>query len=1051
METEKTSGDKQLTRTKSLLSVGERERPELLIRFISLFDKRLLTGIDQITEILSQNDFKVDHFEYKITVKNELRRPINPKVKNGPTEKVSIEEKININTKLKTIGQLNWRILKDTENVLAVQMTRSKGESLSLPLIYQNIFDQYKQILVTGLSNQVRLQLLAKPDLSFRRLPEIVTKNFTFREELRKRANRKKGMQSTARELLDLPGFPTGITKKINEIATGRGVSLSEVEAVNIILLSDLLGRYSASFITFQEDVLGKRGTVTSLARQFSDLMQDVNPKFLLRKIKDFFEPEDEIPHKDNSQIFSFVYSMLQKMDEKKIFVNEHPLHKSSLFGLIRSIFLASRSQKDPELWAKCLFFHDPEDQETDPAENTNVIKTLAEKTKELIITNFDTESKSLPEVYFVHNIQNYTFGRILKVSKKNLEPLELGIAKSVMIPTFGMKLPPKPKKTEEKKKIFTIYGVQHPNRELINPLHFLARCYGFLISQILLENSRKFLSPGVRNLTDRFGNNLFDIFYGKVVVDTGIPISRSQFAQWIIKRKLLSRIEEKGYISTNLDSNFDPLLTTKILMGSGDSILPLSYSQNEFDKEYIYQKKNFLQFFKKLERLNALPNDDNFSAVKIFTELTKKGKYHFLSSNFRNRSKKTFLYEELAEVVVNSCADIKQQIENESVSKKIILKIPHKFSQIIFIGQTFDVATGNQTIQVFLLPVPVKSSDKLEGLSRQFSTNFTLHLKQGKTPERKSLIQAVNILNEYKRISVEYFRLNAIFFIDRFIHQQLVVMLKDSVNTPSHIKHYFDDDEKLMVGTVKDINLSKIVIRDQGGSTLGKNEVTSISFGQFLQDISYFQNASKRLRLIKAKVVKTLGLLARFSNSLKAEDEWINYNTYSEKFKKIISLPITKIDAKQQKRLASLSKKYKKLVADAQIDGTISVLRQEWMRRNPNDEKGVFFFTPFVPNEVSKKDNLVLEIRAAQKLFKDLDEVKVIVFFPEASKKFQLRHTMEIGRFLKKHLTEVHTYIETSAISNETIEELAKVFNPANFFSLGKLEPKEFKLMDND
>ena len=1041
MVAKKVKAKPALKEVQSLLSSAKTEIPDMVIRFISLQDRRQIVGIEAITEALTQEKFRLDHFEYKVTTKTEIRRPINPKFKNGPTEKVTLEERVNINSQLKTVGQLNWRVQKEPENVLVVQLIRAKGESFCLPLIFQNIFNQYRQILVTGVSKQVRLQLLVQPDLQFEKIPELVSKNAPLREQLKQRASRSKGMQSTARELLDLPCFPEEIIKKITAVATGQRVKLSEALAVNLIIISDVHSRYAAVLQTFQEDVVAKKSSVAALARQFAELTQGISAHYIADQLEVFFEPEETISHQSNAQIFSFIFAMLQKMDEKKIVVNDRPITRTALFGLLRGIIISARSQKDPELWQKCQFFLNPEDAETKSAENQETLVLLAEKTKKLLIASHEAKSKSLLEVYFVYNIQNYVLGKLLKVSKRVLSEEDLGIAKSVVVPQLRLRLPKGP----SKKPIFTVYGAPHPSHELINPMHFMGRCYGFLISRILMENMQKFMVPGLKILTARFGKNFFDILYGKVVADSGLPLSRNQLAQWIQQKKLIAKLGDKGFLPNHVEDGFDPLLSIKVLLGTGDSIFALNYSQEDFNQDYQKQRQKFFKFIEKLKNYHKSTKDtdaEEFNPAAIFLDMVEKGRYNFFSSGFRNRAKKSFLLEELNEVVLNSCADIRHNLEQEAVNRKIILKIPYRFSPIVYIAQTFDISTGNQVIQVFLLPIPVKTVEELTGISKKFSINFALHLQQGDHPERRGLVQTVNILREYQKVSMEFFRFSSILFLDRLIHERLVQKNKQEGKTPEHIRNFFSDQKKLMIGSIKDLNLSKLLCRDIALKGPNAREVDSQTFGQMLQSILYYRSASKHFALLRTTLKKVLALLDRFAKQVKAEEEWKKYQQMAAKFDQLISIPIEELNAKRLKWLETLSIELQKMSAKAGQNGPIGLLHSEWKKRNPSHEKGVLFYSAFIPSDTAQIDNLLLELKAAQKLSLTLKSKDCLIFFPEASKQSQLRHIAEIGKFINKQSIKVQVYVEIENLEKDRVEEFARIFDPSYFFSLSKLKP---------
>ena len=199
---------------------SKKSQPDLTVRFIGLQDKRQVEDMEIIEQLLNKMRFDIDYFEYKIVKKTETRRPINPKFPDGPKQKVLVEERINVNGDLKTVRQLEWRVLKDPENVLLVQLNRAKGEAFCLTLTFERLFENDRQVLVAGLTNQVRLQLITVPDLKFQKIPDPVEENVAFKEQLLNRASRTRGMQATARELLDFPSLPNEFSKKVAPVSS---------------------------------------------------------------------------------------------------------------------------------------------------------------------------------------------------------------------------------------------------------------------------------------------------------------------------------------------------------------------------------------------------------------------------------------------------------------------------------------------------------------------------------------------------------------------------------------------------------------------------------------------------------------------------------------------------------------------------------------------------------------------------------------------------------------------------------------------------------------
>lgn len=238
------------------ISKGVRgNEPTQMIRFVSLSSLHMVEDMDVLRQMLSEQNTSFDFFEFKIVNTTVQKRLIHSAQKNGPKERISVEEKVDINSNLKHLRQFTWRVLKDLNNVLLVQLTQLKGAPCSLPLIFPSILHENRQILVCGLTHAMRAQLLSKPDLKFNRIPELIDNDAACKEMMLIRADREKGMQSIARGLQDVKGLPKGITQKLMDLATGSKVILTDAEAINVILLSDIYSRYLPALQTFQGEI----------------------------------------------------------------------------------------------------------------------------------------------------------------------------------------------------------------------------------------------------------------------------------------------------------------------------------------------------------------------------------------------------------------------------------------------------------------------------------------------------------------------------------------------------------------------------------------------------------------------------------------------------------------------------------------------------------------------------------------------------------------------------------------------------------------------------
>ncbi len=1022
---------------RSFVSSEKSQTPQLLIRFVSLLDKRQIDDIDVITQMLNNQGFVVDHFEYKVTKKMEVQRPINPKLKNSPKERFVVEEKLNVNANLKTVGQLEWRVLKDPENILLIQLHRSKGETLCLPLIYPNIFKQNHQILVTGLPNSVRLQLLSKPDLKFLQIPILIEENPDFKEQLIQRASRSKGMQATARELLDFPGLPEEISKKITLIATGKKENLSDSQAINLILLSDLHSRYSAMFQTFQNEIIERKSAVAKLARQFEMLTQKISTRILVSRLVDFLGENAE-KCKTNHHVFVYLYQRLQQMEERQIYVNKKLLDRKDLFKLLRSIVCVARSQFDPEEWSKCLFYLKQEGVHSVEEFNDETISNLASQSRNRLAETNAAASKSLIEIYVINNIRDFIIEKRVFIIKNAISKQENEILKSTIAPQLHLNVT----KDAKGKNVHRLFENSNANiQKLINPLHCVASAYGTLITELLTENLKKLMQHDVKSLAQRFGTHFFDIFYEQSVIEPGLQISRRCFALWF-EQQIGLKPENLGFIPNEIEKELDPMLTPEIINGNGLSVFPATFSNEDFEKDYVKQRSRFFSFFIKLKQMRSAQKDE-LNPAGIFLDFIDQGKYNLRSPAFRQYVKNTYLYEELSRIVKEACNTIKTRLAEEAINKKVILKLPLKFSSLLYIGNTFEIPTGKFIVQIRLHTIPVKVIGEDLGISQGFFERFSKVLQEGDNPEKKALIQAARILDEYRKESLDYFRYLSMILIDQQIHQCLLRQKKTECD-PRLIKFKLADKEKMIIGSIKDVNLTKLLQYDFGTTKSEKDVVNNQSFGEMIQSIMYYQSVIKGLAGRKEVISEIKDLLKKFSDTLKNGQEWKGYSTLANKISDLISLPIESFDEKIILTLSDLSTRMNRLVTKFEYkDSVIAILHAEWKRRNPDRAKNVYFYLAFLGDEITgSKTNLLLEMRKARDLIKLLKRKKALIFFPGATKEIQIKQMIEITEFIKLQSLDLELYAETRTLNDEKISELSRVFYPTSFFELNKLEP---------
>ena len=1018
---------------------AQKSGPELMVRFVSLIDKRQIDGIDVIEDILSNRKFTIDHFEYKVAKKTESRRPINPRYPDGPSEKVVLEERINVNANLKTIRQLEWRVAKDPENVLLLNIARCKGEALCLPLIFPNIFKQEHQILVSGLNDPSRLQLLTKPDLTFKSIPQIVLDNPKFQEQLIQRANRVKGMQSTARELLDFPGLPEVMVKKILQLATGKKETLTNAQSVNLMILSDLVTRYLPVFETFQNDVMVKAGSVAQLSKQFAELTDGVSTQALISKLGAYLDEEEDLPE-NNGQVFSHLYKRLQQMKNGKLFVKGVLLDLKSLFNTLRSMIFFNRSQIDPELWEKCLFFLKPYDAPDLIRKNMAAVYMIALASQKKILLSHAASNRSLMEIFAVHNVQEFVIGKKAYISEGNLSDQESAIIRSAVFRRLRLK---RVKDNKRKKRVDLFADTRFGLSKLYNPLHCVGSSFGYLLDGLLKKSLEQFFQEGVRSLQNRFGKNLFDIFYEQAVFDKGLPISRNAFSKWLEAKTPLSKIDKLGYINSDLETAFDPAITPQVLVGSGQSIFEPDYSEQSFAKEYL---KNRIQYFGFLDKLTKISNaqKDPHNPAHIFIEYLEQGEHDIMSRHFRNFVKETFLYKEFSRIVSEACADIQMKLDVIAEKNKIILKLPLKYESMLFLGNTFEVSSESGPKKIRLQVVPLKSFNEKMGVLFEFAANFDALMQQAETPERKALIQAVRILGEYQKTGQAFFKFLTLATLDRQMHLEIEA-LGEKRGDPGLLKYGMSDARKLVIGSMRTINLGSVLQYDQAMKRNTKDPVDIQSFAQMLESIMYWKSVKKDMTKRMDTVSTVIKMLGRFSKTLKEGSEWKRFNKMSIRFYQLISQPIDRYGDGIIGALLDLSGKMSRMVSKREYkDNAIAILFAEWKRKYPGTMKNVYFYAPFVDDDSGSGSNILQELKNAARLSQMLRSKKALIFLLESTKQAQHRQMGEVIRFLKQERYNLDFYVETSTLDEDKISELSKSMLPKLFFEAGKLEPQK-------
>ena len=1025
--------------SQSPYKTGDSDSPELKIRFVSLLDRRQIEGMDIVEKLLKEKGFAVEHFEYKVTVQSEVRRPINPMVKNGPTEKVKIQKRINIDTQLKALKQLVWRVQKESENVLLLRIKRIKGEPVCFPLIFDALFGKGKQVLVAGSTKQVWTQLLAKPDLTFKEIPLIVRNHTSCLTTLLSRSKRAKAMQSAMRDLQSFHTLPKTVFEKIKAIAIGKKTELSDAEAVNLLLLSDLYNRYAQLFENFRSDVMSGTVAVDVLSKQFAALTKNIGTEYLKTKLEPYLAEEDAGNCRRNDHLFILLYRNLKRLDEPTKKKEGTVLDRTLLFGLLKSIVFIARSQFDPQYWGRCLFFFDTNDKETKEEDNRKAVDALTDRSRVHLEKKHASSRESLFEQYVIHNVHKHVLDREIWISERHLPELERSAIEDIVMPNLHFRLA-EGKEAQESNGLFV--RDDPPAGALVYPVHFVAKAYGRIVNRRLYFNTKKLLEQGTADLKRRYGTLFFDIFYDRAVFEPGFSVSRKHYFAFLQSHFSFKKPQEIGYAEPKTETAFERMSTSNIVRGGEESMFAASFTNEDFRREYEKSRKRFAGFFKNLTKLGETDGEE-CNPVPIFLDGVKEGNRNFRSSHFRKQVRETFLYEELEKIVTQCCAGILPELRAAAVNDKIAVPIPARFDSVLFIGNTFLVADEYRNLQVRLLANPDAEGEDSAEWPRIFFQKFESCLTSEATAGRKGLLQAIRILQEYSRVSSNFLRYLSLLVLDRHIQNILIAQKEREKFSPAHIKYYLPDSQKLFVGNVRDTNLDPVRQNEGGGREAESRGSDTMALGKFLQAMAYYDAAVRDLAARRKICSNVLHLLDNFTDSLKKSKRWKSYANMTQKFHAIFSNPVENFDERLLNLMSALGHTMKKIVDKEEYkNGIVGLLHAEWKRRNPTREKEIYYFLPFLSVNAGFSENSVLKVRTARDFMRKLKRKRCLVLLAEGSKGYHIKQIIQIGAFVKEKLRGVTVFVETGSLSGETIDTLCREFPPKNLFVLNRLSP---------
>lgn len=1014
------------------------------VRMVSHLERSHIPGMDHLKQQFKFQGFTVEHFEYKVMVRKEIKRAINPKdKKSNIQEKVIIDEKVDLNSDLRYAKQLINRVNLGPENILLIHLNKARGEYFAIPLYFSRLQRDNKPILVVGMSEDVKTQLMCAPDLNFKEIPKTLQQNKPLLETMKLRLGRKKGIQASLRELMDLPLFPTKIRNKIQQISAGGNNELTEEEGVNLMLLSDMYSRYSAVLNHFETEMELRRLKVQQLSSMFCELMNGIPLKTLVMRLAPFLD-DKPMDFKTLPQYFSYVYQAYLNLDDTKnpVYGRKGIKNKADFFKALRCMFLFSRSQQDPQLWKNCYYYCGDVKKQGVPEENLTALYQVTKEIKKQIKNHRSATHNSLVEIYSLHNFTNFLRNRKVILPKKGFTPVQFGLLRHMILPGFGIKVT---------KNDGVSFSLKTSDGKLIHnnsfSPHMLSRVYGVYIAQKLEAETRAFLKPGPAMLNQKFGNNLFDVLYEQVVLKYNLPISANQYAAWLQHNKMIGSLKEKGWIERKREADQELHISAKILNGSGDTLLPKKFDSDDYRETFLKYETDVNVLVGKIRENARKQGENNF--YQILVDVFNKGIFHIRSGAFRTNIKNSFLHQAFQHILQEIAQTMMFDLNSAIEGSKVILKVPQNIEPLLIIGHTFQLVDKqtNQPIGIHLVASPVETPDQLAGLSKKFSSLLVNRLRLVETAQEKKLIEAANFFMEFHEAMRKYFDYLTLSTIDLLMRQLVIRTMQQSRMLPKHIKFYIPDDAKWLVGDLASRNLSKLLrgpYREEG-----KNKATIIdpgkfSFGQIIEGIEAVQRAEKQA----AEAVSSIQLI--LEGVQKAPEEvretpavrqlLLGMNFMQE----VLKAPLERIGTREAASFIDKSAKFKKIFkgfSPSNPRGVLFYLRKHISVFAEDWESHVYFYKQFTDKtHDAESGELTKLLLKAGAFMKQVRETQCVIFFLESDKEFQLRNLIKVDKGLKRLNPGMELFLETTSLQKSQVEFICRAFHPQHLFRVENL-----------
>ncbi|MEE8395628.1 MAG: hypothetical protein V3S29_06200, partial [bacterium] len=447
-----------------------------------------------------------------------------------------------------------------------------------------------------------------------------------------------------------------------------------------------------------------------------------------------------------------------------------------------------------------------------------------------------------------------------------------------------------------------------------------------------------------------------------------------------------------------------------------------------------------------------------------------------------KNIFRRSIFFKHLQELIAKISSEHYSTFTAGIVEGGIKVFIPWKLSYLQLIGNRFSFMVGDQVVKYQLLLAPTDKPEELDELSRLLYEELAQMLSGEEiSAAARSVRDLGELINATDAIWREYSRSVTVAIMDRALGETLIKQLQPGRILPPNL-WYLPDGQKLCLGRAavssETVPFGKVLqVPENMGNVLKNPRSSSTTIDDFTILVHRIGHLREELLNVSGIAGDALDILQNMSHERSEAPAIAKYEQALQQMVKILSKPIRHISEKDIQALHTLAKQVKELLSTFYHSASsqkqkVTTRLQAHLQARRSDGHGIRlnFTDEFILDKTEIKvmqkvqrgeetvarqrkvevevqathQTLPLRIREVIKTQEILQRKKHIVFSPEGHKKKQVEYTMDIIEILLTLRGNAVTfYADTSGLSPEQVETMAKRVKPHTFFNMDEIKPE--------